>query len=87
MGTDTVKHIADIFKRINLTQLTTGNQAVDDSSPFSTSVTSGKEPIFSSNSDDTQDTLGKIVVNMRVRFHEEYYGRTNDNTRKSDGEI
>jgi hypothetical protein len=46
MGADAIKHIAEIFKRINLTQLTTGNQAVNNGGSFSTSVTSGKEPVF-----------------------------------------
>jgi hypothetical protein len=30
VGADAVKYIAEIFRRINLTQLATGNQAIDD---------------------------------------------------------
>jgi len=47
MGTDTVKNIAEIFKGINLTELATGHEAVDDSGPFSTGVTSGEKPVLS----------------------------------------
>jgi len=42
MGADTVKHIAEIFKQVNLTQLTTDNKAVDNNRSFGTGVTSGK---------------------------------------------
>ena len=66
MGADAVKYIAEIFKWINLTQLATGNQSVNDSGLFGTGVTSGKKLIFLSNSDDAEDTLGKIVVNIKV---------------------
>ncbi len=66
MGADTVKHITKIFKGINLTQLAAGNQAIDDSRSFSTSITSGEEPVFASNGNDPQDTLGKIVVDVEA---------------------
>jgi hypothetical protein len=40
VGADAVKHISEIFKWINLTQLATGNQTVDDSGELpSTSLT------------------------------------------------
>lgn len=66
MDADAVKYIAEKFEGINLTQLTACNQTVDDSGPFSTSFTSGKEPIFSTNGDDPQDMFGKIAVNVKV---------------------
>jgi len=47
MDTNTVKHIAEILKRINLTELAAGDETVDDSCSFGTGVTPGKEPIFS----------------------------------------
>jgi hypothetical protein len=47
VGADAFKYIVEIFKRINLKQLATGDQAVDDSGPFSTGITSGKQPILS----------------------------------------
>ena len=34
MGADAAKHIPEIFKWINLTQLANGNQAVDDSENY-----------------------------------------------------
>jgi hypothetical protein len=46
MGADAVKNIAKICEGIDLTKLTTGNQAVDDSGSFGTGITSGEEPIL-----------------------------------------
>jgi len=48
MSANAIKHITEVSERINLTQLATGNQAVNDSSSFGTSVTSGEEPVFAS---------------------------------------
>ena len=66
MCADTVKNIAEIFKRINLTQLATGDETIDRGCSFSTGVTSGEEPAFSSYCNDPQHTFGKIVVNVEV---------------------
>ncbi len=38
----------------------------DDSGSFGTGVTSSKEPVFSSDCDDPEDTLGKIVIYIKI---------------------
>lgn len=56
MRANTVKHIAEIFKRVNLTELATGDETVDDCGSFSTGVTSGKEPVLSSDCQIRRDS-------------------------------
>jgi len=66
MGADTVKHVTQIFKRINLTQLATGNQAIDYSGSFGASVTSGEKPVSTSNGYGPKNSLRQIVVYGKV---------------------
>jgi hypothetical protein len=64
MGGDAVKYIVGIFKWINLTQLSNGDEAADDSSSFGTGISSCEEQFFASNGDDSRIIFGKIVVNI-----------------------
>jgi hypothetical protein len=66
MGADPVEHIAEIFKGINLTQLTAGHEAVDNCGPLGTDVASGEKPILTTNGDNTKNPLGQVVVDGKV---------------------
>jgi hypothetical protein len=66
MGADAVKHITEILKRINLTQLTAGDKAVDGGCSFGTGVTSGEEPVPAADGNRSKDPLCQIVVDVEV---------------------
>jgi hypothetical protein len=68
MSADAVKNVAKICEGIDITQLATGDEAIDNSCSFSTSVTSGEKPIFPSDCDDPQDAFSKIV-HLRRQIH------------------
>jgi hypothetical protein len=68
VGADTIKHVAKICKRVDITKLAACYQAINGSGSFSTGVTSGEEPILSPDGNDPQNTLSKIV-HLRRQIH------------------
>jgi hypothetical protein len=68
MSADAVKNVAKICEGIDLTQLATGDEAIDNSCSFSTSVTSCKEPVLATDRNDPKHTFSKIV-HLRRQIH------------------
>ena len=66
MGADAVKYVTEISKGVNMAQLTTGDETVDDSGPFRTGVAAGKQPVLTTDGYGAEDPLGQVVVYVEV---------------------
>ena len=67
MRADTVNHVAEIRKRVDLAKLATGDEAVHDRGPPSAGVAAGKQPISAADDNRTsrkQDALRRTLTSI-----------------------
>ncbi len=66
VGADTLDRVAQIRERINLAQLTTGHEAVDDRGSLPAGIAAGEHPIFAAHGHHSQGPLGCVVVDVQI---------------------
>jgi hypothetical protein len=59
-------NLTEVSKEIEMTQLAGGDQAVDDSGSFGTSVTPTEHPILAADGNGPKDSLRQVVVYVNV---------------------